>query len=76
MFKHFWASWDNGVFRVGYGFVMGRDVFLEKPNPSTIEINYLSLFNGWGSGGEWQIYAEGSLVVKPNLLKTCFFAGN
>ena len=26
--------------------------------------------------GQFVIYVKGSLVVKPNLLKTCFFAGN
>ncbi len=56
-FNCFWMSWTDGVIRVGIGFVIGQDIFMEKIYPMNIDINYLAVWNGYGSGGEWQIYA-------------------
>ncbi len=55
-FKEFWVSWKGGVIKVGRGFFIGKDVFMEKPFPSGINVNFLALFNGYGTGGQWKIF--------------------
>ncbi len=64
-FRDFWMSWSDGVVRVGKGLQVGQDVIhedgnpnnkLEKAYPSTIDINYLALFNGYGADGDWRLY--------------------
>ncbi len=55
-FKMFWASWDESIIKVGRGLDAGGDIFMEKMyNSSTIDIKYLSLFNGYGSQGIWRM---------------------
>ncbi len=56
-FKYFWASWFAGVMEVGYGFEIGRNIFMNKTYPAaTTDIKFLALFNGWGSTGRWKLY--------------------
>ncbi len=55
--KYFWASWNGGIFKVGRGFVLNENIFMQKAYPSTININYLAVFNGFGSGGLWHVFA-------------------
>ncbi len=56
-FKSFWISWNENIMKVGYGFEIGEDIFIQRSYPSTTDINMLSLFNGFGSGGQWEIYS-------------------
>ncbi len=65
IFRDFWVSWSGGMVRVGTGLQVGQNVItddsdsnvkLEKAYPSTIDINYLSLFNGYGADGDWHLY--------------------
>ncbi len=56
MFTYFWAYWSGNVIKVGYGLNIGQDVLMEKSFPPTIDINYLALFNGYGSGADWRIF--------------------
>ena len=62
-YKHFWLTWENYIIKVGVGFVIGHDVILEKTYPSTVDFNYLSLFNGWGAGGSWKMFLGKQIFV-------------
>ena len=55
-YKYFWISWDTGVIKLGNGFVIGESIITEKNYPSTTDVKYLALFNGYSFGGEWKIY--------------------
>ncbi len=71
-FRYFWVTWSNGIIRVGHGFIMGKNIIMEKNYPSTTEIKYLSLFNGFGSDGAWQLYA-GIYNQIPNFVANWLF---
>ena len=56
-FKYFWISWNNGVIKVGHGFGIGDDIIMEKSYPSSIDVKYLALWNGYGSGEvKWRLF--------------------
>ncbi len=55
-FRYFWVQWTNGTIQVGQGFEIGHEIFMKKNYPSTINIYYLSLWNGYGSAGDWRIF--------------------
>ncbi len=56
-FRYFWISWAAGVVKVGHGFELEQNVFMQKPYPdATTDIKYLALFNGWSSLGDWRLY--------------------
>ncbi len=57
VFKYFWVSWYNGVIKVGRGLMRGGDIFIEGSYNSGINIKYLSILNGWGCNGTWEVYA-------------------
>ncbi len=56
-FRYFWIAWNKGLVKVGSGFTIGQNVFMQKSYPATTDVKYLSLWNGWGSDAEWKIYA-------------------
>ncbi len=65
IFRDFRVSWSDGMVRVGTGLQVGQNVItddsdsnvkLEKAYPSSININYLALFNGYGADGDWRLY--------------------
>ncbi len=56
-YTHHWLSWDNGAVRFGTCFTIGDRVVMQKSYPSTIEVRYMAVFNGFGSNGDWVIYA-------------------
>ncbi len=72
VFKYIWISWSGGKIKVGWGFEVGKDKFMQKDYPSIIEINYLSLFNGWGSSGQWKIFAGIYCFVNKSCHPQCF----
>ena len=54
-----WISWDpdkNGDLQIGRGSCIGKNVFMRMKMVNQITIKYLSVSNGWGSTGEWQIF--------------------
>ncbi len=55
-FKYFWIGWESGMITLGHGFVIGDNVIIKKLYPSTIDIKYFGIYNGWGYGGDWKIY--------------------
>ncbi len=55
-FRHFFLSWSSGLITIGHGFVIGKDVILQKSVPTTIDFKYLGVWNGYGSDGEWKFY--------------------
>ncbi len=71
-YKYFWLSWEsssgnNGTFKVGHGFEINQNVFMERNyDPLVIDIKYLALLSVWGSGGDWRLYA-GILSIIPKL---------
>ena len=72
-FKNFWASWNNGVIKVGSGFIIGDNVIMEKWYPLTTHIKYLALLNAYGSSGNWKLY-PGITIINTNAhlsLKIC-----
>ncbi len=58
-YKYFWVAWQGGGGNItlGHGLVIGEDAIIERPYNATIDIKYMSLFNGFGSGGQWHVYA-------------------
>ncbi len=56
-FRRFWLSWDNDKIKVGYGFEIGNDIIMEVGYPSAMDINFMAILNGLGSGGSWEVYA-------------------
>ncbi len=66
IFTCFWMSWTDGVIKVGRGVVIGHHVFMEKAYPLNIDINYLAVWNGYGSGGQWRIY-EGIYYLQAQM---------
>ena len=62
-FKYFWMSWINGVFKVGFGFEIDQNSFMERSyDPLVVDIKYLALCNGWETEGTWEVY-KGSFVI-------------
>ncbi len=55
-FRMFWISWAGDVIKVGKGLNVGQYVIIDKTYPSTIRINHLSVFNGFGFSGSWKIF--------------------
>ncbi len=55
MYKQFWISWADNIMKVGHGLSIGGDIIMQKAYPSTTDIKYLALWNGWGSGGRWKL---------------------
>ena len=54
-FNDFWITWGNNVIRVGRGLQAGAQMFMEKEYPSTINLNRMAIFSGYGSDGTWKI---------------------
>ncbi len=55
-FIHIWVSWDNNFIRVGRGFIIHENVFMARRYPGSINVKYLALFKGYGSGGKFELY--------------------
>ncbi len=55
-FSYFWATWDNGIIKLGHGFEINQDVIIQRSYPATTDIKYLALFNGFGSEGFWRLF--------------------
>ena len=45
------------MMKVGYGFEIGENMFMQTAYPGTTDMKYLALWNGWGFDGTWEIYA-------------------
>ncbi len=54
--RPFWLSWDHRHVKFGHTFDIGQEIIMQKPYPSTIDIKYLGLFNGFGMDGQWRLY--------------------
>ncbi len=65
-YREFWLSWDHNMVKVGRGLHVGQEVFMEKRYP--FNIKHMSVWNGFGSPGAWQIYICRQIISEPDRL--------
>jgi hypothetical protein len=54
--RKFWISWAGGLIQVGTGWGVGTNAFIQYLDAQPPAINHLSVSNGFGSTGEWEVY--------------------
>ncbi len=59
--RPFWISWQGGRIRLGKGHIVGSDVAAEYQDAHAYVVNYVSVSTGWGSTGQWEVYAPGEI---------------
>ena len=67
-FQWFWISWANNTISVGTDDAVGLNAFMSVPYPG-FNINYIAVYNGYGSSGQWIFHLGWLLYCISSLLQ-------
>ena len=56
-FRAFWISWSNGLIQVGFGNIVGHEMFMSWQDPEPIGIGVVAISGYYDVGGEWEFQA-------------------
>lgn len=62
-FEEFWISWSGNYIKVGTGSSPGTSTFMSCYQSSVYTLNFIWIFTGWGSSGEWRIPNGNTLLL-------------